>query len=586
MFFWTLFLIIMVMGLGHSSEPKITVNGRNLKQQDTFSPSYTAPKSLKDDSPRLTEELERLPSVFFKESGAGEGYLSFRGLSGRHTLVFLDNIPLNDLALGEVNFSQLLSGSIHPESVVPGANSVVYGERALGGVILLETPFNKKSNKYVHGEYGSFESTYGHASIQEKEYDSRFIIHGEGARSSGISQYGQRRMKGEKNKYGRLGSAAVFQKGTVARQIKLTARVMESSGKYDDNTINPAPKPQGTKNFRMILVGAEGKVDVRNLSHKLSLFLNETNMKDESLYGKFFSNTTLVGSHYEGSLHWTKKSILKILTDIRQNIYKTQRGFQKTGTDWGIGLQQTHNFNPSWRGEIGGRLDENHEFGSYRTYSLGLAYKLNQTTLRGSLKTGFAAPTFHELYTNTAFHQANPDLKPETARTLDLGIQQDFLQKKATLQVLYFQTEIKDLILNSGRTTKNSALKTHLSGVETTLSLKPNDSWDFDLNYTVTQKTALNVGFPKQKGAVGATWKFHEDWSLNNQILYIGRRQDPLFKAPLDPYFSMKMSLDYDISSASKVYIRIENLLNSNCTQAYGYRSAKRTFYVGSSLYF
>ncbi len=584
MFFRTLFLIVIVIGLGYS-QTKITVNGGNLRPQDTFSPSYTTPESLKDDCPLLTEELERLPSVFLKESGAGEGHLSFRGLSGRHTLVFLDRIPLNDLALGEVNFSQFLSGSVQPQSVIPGANSVLYGERALGGVVLLETPFNKKSDKYVHGEYGSFESAYGHASIQEKGSDSRFILHGEGDRSSGISQNDRTRMIGEKNKYGRLGAAAVFQKGTTTHQIKLKVRVMESSGKYDDNS-NSSLKPQGTKNFKMILVGAEGKIDVRNLSHKLNLFLNETDTKDESLYGKFSSDTTLVGGHYEGSLHWTKHSTLKLLTDIRQNIYKSQGNFQKTGTDWGIGLQHTHSFNSNWSGEIGGRLDENHKFGSYGTYSLGLAYKLNLTTLRGSLKTGFAAPTFYELYANTVFHQANPALKPETARTTDFAIQQDFLQKKATFLILYFQTEVKNLILNSGRTTTNSSSTTHLSGVETSLSLKPNESWSFDFNYMVTQKTAINIGFPEQKGAFGATWKFHEDWNLNNQVIYIGKRQDPLLKAPLDTYFSMKISLDYNISSNSKVYIRIENLLNSNCVQTYGYRSAKRTFYVGSSLYF
>ncbi len=565
------------------------VGGNNLRE-DSFSPQYTVPVAMKDESPLLTEELERLPSVFFKESGAGEGSLNFRGLSGRHTLVFLDEIPLNDLAFGEVNFSQFLSGSTHPKSIIPGANGVLYGEGALGGVVLLETPFTKKSDKYLHGEVGSFDSAYGHGSVQEKGAHSRFIIHGEGARSSGISQYGPTRTLGEKNKYGRLGSAGIFEKGTTSRQVKLTARIMESTGKYDDDPSNPSSKPQGTKNFKMILVGAEGKVDVRNLSHKLNLFLNETDSKDGGIFGKFSSDTTLVGGRYEGSLFWTKESVLKLLTDLRQNTYKTETNLRKTGTDYGVGLQQTHNFDSHWSGEVGGRLTQNHQFGTYATYSLAGAYKYNQTTVKSSLKTGFAPPTFRELYMSTLNYRGNPSLKPEKARTFDVGVIQEFFQKKANFQVLYFQTEVKDLIVYSGKTSINSPTTTNLSGVETALSATLKEGLDLYVNYTLTQtpspRTAVNIGFPRHKGAAGITWRFGEDWSLNNQVLYIGKRLDRLSKKSLDSYYAVKVSLDYNLSPTSKIYGRVENIFNSNCVQTYGYRSAKRTFYVGSSLYF
>jgi hypothetical protein len=63
MFFWTLFLILVVVKFGYS-EPKITVNGGTITHQESFSPHYTVPRAMKDDTPFLTEEIERLPSLF------------------------------------------------------------------------------------------------------------------------------------------------------------------------------------------------------------------------------------------------------------------------------------------------------------------------------------------------------------------------------------------------------------------------------------------------------------------------------------------------------------------------------------------
>jgi vitamin B12 transporter len=565
------------------------VSGGNVMQQIPFSPQYTVPEPMKDDSPFLTEELERLPGVFFKESTMGGGTLDFRGLSSRHTLVFLDHIPLNDLALGEVNFSQFLSGSTVLNSLVPGANSVTYGERALGGVVLLETPFNKESNGYLQGEVGSFETAYGHGSIQDKSPHHRFIIHAEGARSSGISRHGKTRLLGEKNKYNRLGSALVFQKGTTSRHIKLTTRLTESSNKYDDNETNLPPKPQATSASKMILVGLEGRFDKDCFSHQVNIFLNKMDSEDLSSFGDFKFTTTLLGSHYEGFLPLTSKSTLRILGDIRQNQYK-EGGFQKARSDWGVGLEETYTFTENFKGEVGGRFDQS-PLGTFKTYSVGGIYTLNQTLLQSSFKTGFATPTFKELYFNGPFYKANPSLKPEKACTFDTSIKQFFLQNRAHLQILYFQTKVTDLIVRSSGYSKiNASSKTTLSGIEILGSFSPKESLNFSSNYSFTEthskQTSINIGFPKHKGSLGITWKFQEDWSLNNQILYIGGRQDPLARKYLDPYFSMKISLDYNLSSTSKIYMRIENLLNSICTQTYGYRSAKRTFYVGSSLYF
>lgn len=74
------------------------------------------------------------------------------------------------------------------------------------------------------------------------------------------------------------------------------------------------------------------------------------------------------------------------------------------------------------------------------------------TTLRGSVGRAFRAPTLYELYrTWTSWsitYQSNPDLKPETVRSYELGVEQYLFDKKTRLSLTGYRNEIDDLIYN------------------------------------------------------------------------------------------------------------------------------------------
>lgn len=87
---------------------------------------------------------------------------------------------------------------------------------------------------------------------------------------------------------------------------------------------------------------------------------------------------------------------------------------------------------------------------------LAAVYKLNETvSLKGSLGTGFRAPNNYEMYANPTFSGAaspngklilaNPNLKPETARSWDISADMSF-ERGGNFKVAYYETKMKDMI--------------------------------------------------------------------------------------------------------------------------------------------
>ena len=88
------------------------------------------------------------------------------------------------------------------------------------------------------------------------------------------------------------------------------------------------------------------------------------------------------------------------------------------------------------------------DVGSYR---LGLTHALDKdTSLHAAVSTGFRAPTAEQLYrgqtTTNALVQGNPDLKPEKATSLEIGLkhQMQLAGWPSSLNAALFQVDRKD----------------------------------------------------------------------------------------------------------------------------------------------
>ena len=82
------------------------------------------------------------------------------------------------------------------------------------------------------------------------------------------------------------------------------------------------------------------------------------------------------------------------------------------------------------------RYDDHSEFGDEPSGRLALAWRATSDTIvRGSVGTGFRAPSLNKLF--GPFNATNPDLDPETSRSAELGVEH-FFNSGARVQATAF----------------------------------------------------------------------------------------------------------------------------------------------------
>src|SRR5262249_45819193 len=135
------------------------------------------------------------------------------------------------------------------------------------------------------------------------------------------------------------------------------------------------------------------------------------------------------------------------------------------------------------------RVDENSRFGGAVTYreAPALLFPETGTKLKGSVGTGFKAPTLNELFVSLpAFNFfANPNLKPETSIGYDLGFEQSLWEDRVKFGSTWFHNDIDNLIAaNATFTTNINVARATTYGVENFVAVKPIDPLTLRVNYT------------------------------------------------------------------------------------------------------
>ena len=115
---------------------------------------------LRDRQVRTAAEaLQSLPGVHVSRNStpASVTEVRIRGAENNHTLVLIDGVPANDPTGGAYDFSDLSTADIERIEVIRGAQSVIYGSGAVGGVINIITRSGRGPARVtIATEVGSF----------------------------------------------------------------------------------------------------------------------------------------------------------------------------------------------------------------------------------------------------------------------------------------------------------------------------------------------------------------------------------------------------------------------------------------------
>ncbi len=578
--------------------------------------------------PFVSDLLRTVPGVDVVQTGGPGGVTSvfIRGDDSSHTLVLLDGVPINDASNTSrfYDFADMTTDNIERIEVLRGPQSVMYGSDAIGGVISIVTKKGQGPLKgSVSGEWGSYDTNRcsGELSGSSKYVDyaaagSRLAT---GSIPAAASDAGNAIRDPYRNATlsGSVGLKPVenFRLDLAARNSYAFYHLADAGGPGGDD-------PGYTGSFNETDLSAKGTLTswggrlVQTLSAGVSstnrLFLDSnlssvytgSSQSDVSSYGQTTKtgyqavvrlaswNTLTAGAESQeerthqsstyGGPYYSPPSSTVI--DNRDDY--TKSAFAEELLKWGKRFFVS----------LGGRRDDNAVFGGANTYRVSPTLLIPETStkLKASLGTGFKAPSLYQLYSQYGY----AGLQAERSRAWDAGLEQDFLDRKASVGATYFRSDVSHLIdFNNATNLYYNVGRTRSEGCELTAQGTPSKRVTVKANFTYTSARDLDNNTELlRRPAIkfGGDVETHPLDSVSFLFggTYTGPSQDTNYSASpsrpvtLGGYALWRASGSYAVDKHLTLTARVDNLFNKRYEQVEGYGTLGIAGYGGVRLSF
>jgi len=551
----------------------------------------------------VLEALRQVPGVEVVQSGGpGRGTSVFiRGHNSAHTLIMLDGVRLNSNTLGGYDMANIPVNNIERLEIVRGAQGALYGSDAVGGVVNIVT---KRGTQGLHGSVESAAGTGGYRSggvaLNGGNETGDFSVGYSGNRFNGTSVASKKTGNTENDEWinhafsGRFGlnfledgradltlnhsrdNADVDDWDSFLKRpvdaLNAEQRRRNLSGKF---TVS---KPVVDWYTQMLSVGlAREKLEGLDSDTAWNNYTFNTETRTfsaKSDFVPFTGDTVSVGYDFESQHGANPDSPLDQTLDIHS-----------------VFLQNHWTYKDITSITAGVRHDNHETFGGYTTYRLAASAKVPDTGLRfhSSLGTGFHAPTLIDLYYPG---MSNPNLAPETSKSVDLGVEQSLWKNRVIADVTSFRSRVKNLISLSPTWIPQNVANAEIQGIETSLILRPIRPLDLKLAYTLTDARDAATGEelarrPRHRASASATYRVFKGASLTLSGTRVGERyEDKANVDTLDSYVRFDLAATYDVTENLQFFGRIENMFDENYEEAKGYGITGRYAFLGAKLSF
>jgi len=264
----------------------------------------------------------------------------------------------------------------------------------------------------------------------------------------------------------------------------------------------------------------------------------------------------------------------------------------------------------------GVRLEHNASFGFRAVPRLSLAWHLHQpaadsrfglTRIKTNFGMGIKEPTMVESFSKSPFFLGNPKLKSEESRSFDLGFEQHF-GGEGVLEATFFTNHYRNQIgfiytdiakfygtfVNVGRSRargletsfrQNLGLDMEVAGSYTFLdSLILENEAPSDPIYAAGQPLLRR---PRHSGRLELTWKPRR-WTFRAAASIVGSRADSDFLG-MDlnrnpAYGTLDLLASFRLFSGAVVYAAVDNALDRNYMEVFGYPALPIRFRIGLSV--
>ncbi len=235
------------------------------------------------------------------------------------------------------------------------------------------------------------------------------------------------------------------------------------------------------------------------------------------------------------------------------------------------------------------RRDDPNKESSETTSKLGFIYDLKsgRTSIRANWGQGFALPGFFSLASPLV---GNPDLRPETSTSMDLGITHWSADGRLGATLTVFHNEFDDLIdFDSTIFQMVNLDRLEVDGVELQLNYRIDETLQLQAHATHLDLELRNSDAPlKQRpdwrGGIALQWTPSDSWLIAASWLSIGDTLDssiPTGTVTLDSYNRVDVTATYRQSESLNLLVSVDNLLDENYEQAVGFPSPGARVRVG-----
>lgn len=552
------------------------------------------PKDIRDSQAVDLPSLLRSEAGFEMQQNGGIGAtyspLSLRGGSSAQALILVDGVRMEDASFGQTAIQHIMLDQIERIEIVRGNVSSLYGSGGVGGVIQVFTK-RRSGPPTPYGELmlgsrntGKFLAGYG-GQAGDTRFNmtaSRFETRGFSAIDPRVAPSANPDPDGYRNE-----SVGGRVSHKVSRRHEVGASFLTARSDLDyDSAFNPATDTHASaqdlgmmqawwearfvdawRSRATVAQGTDYRTDRRN-----GAFAFSSNTRNRQL---IWDNEVRLAPAHAVSIgaEQLRQELDSSTVSIRfREVEALRLGY--------LGRLAAHSL------QLNARAEDYSDFGRAETYLLGYGFDLTGAwRFTASTATAFRAPTFVDLY--FPFGVGNPLLRPERARTNELGLQ--WASGPHRVKAVVFETDYQDAIVFSAGTTRN-VRRASVNGVETSYS---GQLLGFDLRASLTLQDPVEqdpggqelqaIRRSKAFGSLAA-YRTLGAWRLGAQFSAAGERRDThivSFASVQEAgYAVMNLTARYNFTKALFAAVRVENALDEAYHVVHGFNAPPRGVFV------
>ena len=588
---------------------------------------------------RVSDALRTVPGATLVQNGSvgAVNTLFLRGGESRYTKVLIDGVAVNSPG-GFFDFSQLTTDNIERIEIVRGPGSVVYGADAVSGVVQIFTRQGRgRFNAVADGRAGNYGSRELTVDANGTGGPLRYSLGGGARRTDGMLSFNN-------NYYNGTLSSSLGLTPRDGSDLLATARYSSAEFHYPTDYTGAPVDSNAYRVQHTLTAGVDGKTKLsETTTARVRLGTNELSDLTEDIAPGFAPEGPgpLVHSELlsrnkrrsaEGNLAFNlpESSILTIGAEYVTESEKSANGSGSVGgPTTPTSTFDARRHNTAFYSEltatsktgssiaVSARRDDNSDYDAFTTYRAGASVPVGDVSrLRASISTAFNAPAFNQLRA-TLYTVASPDLKPERARSWEVGLEQTLVYGILKISGSYFNQRFRDMIQFVSGTAPGflgsyaNLAEAQSNGYEAEVVLTPVGPLSANASYTfaeprVTQVSSAYSGDltkgdpllrrPKHSATGSLTWSKPRTGSLSFIGSYVGDRPDldfnqfPAARVTLPAYYKIDVAGQrYLFRSSSgrsgfSITGRVDNVLDREYEDVLRFPAPRRTWMLGARL--